>query len=156
MAALFAQARDEGIDSPFRSLKPNCNGLQHTSARGSGLIYRVAVNRHGSRVVLTNTRSKWTGALAVLLEKRQAIDEAFAAAKLPQPLEWAEEVNAGRWVIRYRVDINYQDEPDRTKMRELNLASAQMKRVFDPYVRKLDPQLEEDSSEASSDATEVP
>lgn len=92
----------------------------------------------------------------MLLEKRQAIDEAFAAAKLPQPLEWAEEVNAGRWVIRYRVDINYQDEPDRTKMRELNLASAQMKRVFDPYVRKLDPQLEEDSSEASSDATEVP
>ena len=155
MAALFAQARDEGIDSPFRNLKPDYIGLQDTPARGAGLVYRVAVNRRESRVVLTNTRSRWTGALAVLLENRQAIDKAFAAAKLPQPLEWAEEVNAGRWVIRYRVDINYQDEPDRTKMRELNVASAQMKRVFDPYVSKLDPQLEEDSSEPSSDETEI-
>ena len=64
-------------------------------------------------------------------------------------------MTAGRWVIRYRVDINYQDEPDRTKMLELNHASAQMKRVFDPYVRTLDPQLEEDSAEPSSEAAEV-
>ena len=154
MAALFAQARDEGIDSPFKNLKPNYIGLQATPARGSGLVYRVAVNRHESRVVLTNTKGRWTGALAVLLENRQKIDEAFAAAKLPQPLEWAEEVTAGRWVIRYPVDINYRDEPDRTKMLELNLASAQMKRVFDPYVRELDPQLEEDSAEPS-EAAEV-
>ena len=55
----------------------------------------------------------------------------------------------------YRVDVNYQDEPDRTKMLELNRASAEMKRVFDPYVRGLDPQLEEDSSEPSSEAAEV-
>ncbi len=155
MAALFAQARDEGIDSPFKNLKPDHIGLQDTPARGAGLVYRIAVNRHESRVVLTNTRGRWTGALAVLLENRQKIDEAFAAAKLPQPLEWAEEVTAGRWVIRYRVDINYQDEPDRTKMLELNHASAQMKRVFDPYVRTLDPQLEEDSAEPSSEAAEV-
>ena len=40
-------------------------------------------------------------------------------------------------------------------MLELNQASAQMKRVFDPYVRELDPQLEEDSSEPSSEAVEV-
>ena len=117
-------------------------------------MYRVAVNRHESRVVLTNTRGRWTGALAVLLENRQPIDEAFAEARLPQPLEWAEEVNAARWVIRYRVDVNYQ-APDRTKMLELNRASAEMKRVFDPYVRELDPQLEEDSSEPSSEAAEV-
>ena len=91
----------------------------------------------------------------MLLENRQTIDDAFAAAKLPQPLEWAEEVNAGRWMIRYRVDINYQDEPDKTKMLELNHASAQMKRVFDPYVRELDPQLEEDASEPSSEAAEA-
>ncbi len=64
-------------------------------------------------------------------------------------------MTAGRWVIRYRVDLNYQDEPDRTKMLELNRASAEMKRVFDPYVRGLDRQLEEDSSETSSEATEV-
>ena len=154
MAALFAQARDEGINSPFRNLKPDYIGLQDTPARGSGLVYRVAVNRHESRVVLTNTRRRWTGALAVLLKNRQRIDEAFAKAHLPQRLEWADEVTAGRWVIRYRVDVNYQ-EPDRTKMLELNRASAEMKRVFDPYVRELDPQLEEDSSEPSSDATEV-
>ena len=74
--------------------------------------------------------------------------------RLPQRLEWTDEVTAGRWVIRYRVDVNYQ-EPDRTKMLELNRASAEMKRVFDPYVRELDPQLEEDSSEPSSEAAEV-
>ena len=155
MAALFAQARDEGIDSPFKNLKPDYIGLQDTPARGSGIVYRVAVNRHESRVVLTNTKGRWTGALAVLLENRQRIDEAFAVADLPQPLEWTEEVTAGRWVIRYRVDVNYQDEPDRTKMLELSRASAQMKHVFDPYVRELDPQLEEDSSEPSSQAVEV-
>ena len=155
MAALFAQARDEGIDSPFKNLKPDYIGLQDTPARGPGLVYRVAVNRRESRVVLTNTRGRWTRALAVLLQNRQRIDEAFAAADLPQPLEWTEEVTAGRWVIRYRVDVNYQDEPDRTKMLELNRASAEIKRVFDPYVRGLAPQFEEDSSEPSSEAAQV-
>ena len=151
MAALFAQARDEGIDSPFKNLKPDYIGLQDTPARGSGLVYRVAVNRRESRVVLTNKKDRWAGALAVLLENRQRIDEAFAAGDLPDPLEWTEEVTAGRWVIRYGVDVNYKDEPDRTKMLELNRASAQMKRVFDPYVRGLDPRLEEDSSEPSTE-----
>ena len=99
MAALFAQARDEGIDSPFKNLKPDYIGSQDTPARGSWLVYRVAVNRHESRVVLTNTKGRWTAVLAVLLENRQRIDEAFAAADLPQPLEWTEEVTAGRWVI---------------------------------------------------------
>ena len=151
MTALFAQAREEGINSPFKNLKPDYIGLQDTPARGHGLVYRIAVNRRESRVVLTNKKDRWTRALAVLLENRQRIDEAFAGADLPQPLEWTEEVTAGRWVIRYQVDVNYQDEPDRTKMLELNRASAQMKRVFDPYVRGLDPQLEEDSSEPSTE-----
>ena len=151
MAALFGQARDEGIDSPFRNLKPDYVGLQDTPARGSGLVYRVAVNRRESRVVLTNKKGRWTGALAVLSKDRQRIDEAFAAGDLRQPLEWTEQVTAGRWVIRYRVDVNYRDEPDRTKMLELNRASAQMKRVFDPYVRGLDPRLEEES-ESSTEA----
>ena len=43
MAALFAQARDEGIDSPFRDLAPSIHGILHTPARGQGLLYRVAV-----------------------------------------------------------------------------------------------------------------
>ena len=108
MAALFAQAQDEGIDSPFKNLKPDYIGLQDTPARGPGLVYRVAVNRRESRVVLTNKKGRWTGALAVLLENRQKIDEAFAAADLPQQLEWSKEVTAGRWVIRYAVGVNYQ------------------------------------------------
>ena len=87
----------------------------------------------------------------MLIENRQTIDEAFAAAELPQPLEWAEDVTAGRWVIRYRVDINYKDEPDKTKMLELNHASAQMKRVFDPHLKELDPELENDFLEPFSE-----
>ena len=149
MATLFAQAQDEGIDSPFKNLKPDYIGLQDTPARGPGLVYRVAVNRRESRVVLTNKKGRWTGALAVLLENRQRIDEAFAAADLPQPLEWTEEVTAGRWVIRYKVGVNYRGQPDRTKMLELNLASAQMKRVFDPYLQTMDPRLDQDSSDDS-------
>ena len=35
-------------------------------------------------------------------------------------------------------------------MLELNRAAAAMKRVFDPYVRELDPQIEEDSSAGES------
>ncbi len=151
MAALFTQARDEGIDSPFKNLKPDYIGLQDTPARGSGLVYRVAVNRHEARVVLTNKRGRWTRALAVLLENRQTIDAAFAESDLPERLEWLEEVRAGRWVIRYGVDVNYRNEPDRTKMLELNRASAEMKRVFARYLDQLDPELEEDTSEPSAD-----
>ena len=40
MAALFAQARDEGIDSPFRNLKPDYIGLQDTPARGGARVPR--------------------------------------------------------------------------------------------------------------------
>jgi len=147
LAALFDQARDEGIDSPFKNLSPNVQGQLHTPARGQGLVYRVAVNRHRSRVVLTNVGGRWLGALAALIKSRDEIDRDFAAAGLPQPLEWTDEVTAGRWVIRYQVDVNYQDEPDLAKMRELNRAAAAMKHVFDPYLQQLDAQLEEDVSE---------
>ena len=149
LAKLFAQARDEGIDSPFKNLAPSVHGILRTPARGQGLVYRVAVNRHGSRVVLTNVRGRWLGALAVLLKDRQKIDQDFAATGLPKPLEWTDAVTAGRWVIRYKVDVNYQDEPDLAKMDELNRAAAAMKHVFDPYLLQLDPQLEEDVSEPS-------
>ena len=147
LATLFARARDQGIDSPFKNLAPSVHGILHTPARGPGLVYRVAVNRHGSRAVLTNARGKWLGALAALIEDRQRIDQALAAAGLQQPLEWTDTVTAGRWVIRYEVDVNYQNEPDLARMDELNRAAAAMKHVFDPYLQQLDPQLEEGVSE---------
>ena len=59
---------------------------------------------------------------------------------------------AGRWAIRYTVAANYGDEVDPARMRELNQAAAEMKRVFDPHVQRLEPQLEEDYSEPSSEA----
>ena len=149
LAALFAEALDREIDSPFKNLSPSIHGILHIHARGPGLVYRVAVNRKRSRVVITNARGKWLGALAALLENREKIDEDFAAAGLSQALEWTDAVTAGRWVIRYEVDVSYQDEPDPAKMLELNRAAAEMKRVFDPYLQQLDPQLEEDVSEPS-------
>ncbi|MDE0124169.1 MAG: hypothetical protein OXN97_06290 [Bryobacterales bacterium] len=145
MAALFAQAREEGIDSPFRDLAPNKNGLNHTPARGQGLLYRVAVNRQECRVVLTNSVGRWTGALKVLAASREKIDEAFSDADLPKTLEWDTTVAAGRWAILYRVDANYQGEVDPARLRELNHAAAAMKQVFDPHVRGLDSRLEADS-----------
>lgn len=84
-----------------------------------------------------------------MIKNRQRIDQDFAAAGLQRPLEWTDTVTAGRWVIRYEVDVNYRDEPDLAKMDELNRAAAAMKHVFDPYLQQLDPQLEEDVSEPS-------
>ena len=147
LATLFAQARDERIDSPFRNLSPSIHGILHTPAKGPRLVYRVAVNRNSSRVVITNASGKWLGALAALTENRQEIDNDFAAVGLPKPLEWSDRVTAGRWMIRYEVDVNYQDEPDRTNMLELNQAAAAMKHVFDPYLQQLDPHLEDGDSE---------
>lgn len=154
MADLFAQARDEGIDSPFKNLSPSVHGILHRHARGSGLVYRVAVNRNESRVVVTNARGRWEGALDVLAAKRTEIDQTFGAADL-QALEWPEQVTAGRWAIRYTVDTNYQGKPDPTRMRELNRASAEMKRVFEPYLQQLDPRLEEGIAELSDDDAEI-
>ena len=144
MAALFEQAQREGIASPFTNLTPSANGLQKTPARGSGLIYRVAVNRREARVVLTNALNRWTAALDELAEKRTTIDRELAAAGLPKGLEWPEQVTAGRWWIRYTVATGYEADP--AKMRELNQASAEMKRVFEPYLNELDPDLEEECS----------
>lgn len=155
IAALFKQAREEGIDSPFKDLAPSIHGILHTPARGQGLVYRVAVNRAEARVVLTNVRDKWQGALEKLCEHRPEIDGAFAASDLPRALEWPEEVTAGRWAIRYTVAANWQRDPDPTSMRELNRASAEMKRVFDPYLDKLDPRLAGDSSNPSTDVVGI-
>ena len=151
MAALFAQARDEGIDSPFRDLAPSIHGILHTPARGQGLLYRVAVNRTESRVVVTNASGRWQGALAALIEKRPQIDADFGAGDLPKALEWPELVTAGRWAIRYTVEASYLGGSDSPAMRELNQASAEMKRVFEPHLRELAPGLEEESAADESD-----
>ena len=144
MAALFAQASDEGIGSPFKHLAPSIHGILHRHARGRGLLYRVAVNRRESRVVLSNARDKWLGALQVLLKNRAAIDIAFAEAAggLKQGLQWPEQLTAGRWAIGYTVAVTYEGAPDSDKMLELNRASAAMCKVFDPYLQQLDPRLE--------------
>ena len=149
MSALFEQARDEGIDSPFRNRSPSIHGILHVRARGAGLVYRVAVNSGQSRVVLTNTVGKWLGALKELEGRRAEIDAAFKTAGLPETLEWyrEEDVQAGRWVIRYTVDAGYEDETGRAdKMRELNQASAALKRVFQPHIDRLPPELEEEAA----------
>ena len=151
LAALFAQARDEKIDSPFKGLTPLASGLQSTGARGSNLVYRVAVNRHESRVVLTNRQGKWTGVLAVLAAKRSEIDQIFSASGPLKALDWDEDVAAGRWGIRYTVAIRSKDKVEPERLRELNRAAAAIKRVFDPHLRELDPQLENDSPEPSSE-----
>ena len=78
-----------------------------------------------------------------------------AGGLYPRQPEWPEQVTAGRWAIRYTVDINYQDEANPTRMRELNRASAQMKSVFEPYLQQLDPALEEGVSELSDNAADI-
>ena len=151
LAAVYAQARDGGIDSPFKNLSPSIHGIQSTPARGQGLVYRIAVNRDESRVVITNRRGKWLGALSALLESRREINDAFDKAGLPGALEWPEQTTAGRWAIRYKVDISYRGEPQVEKMSELNRAASEMKRVFDPYVKQFDSQLEDDDADADQE-----
>lgn len=148
MSALFEQARDEKIDSPFRDLAPRIDGiLQVRARRGAGLVYRVAVTRRQARVVLTNTVGKWLGAFKELEGRRAEIDAAFKTAGLPGTLEWYENVKLGRWVIEYTVDAGCEDETGRAdKMRELNQASAALKRVFQPHIDRLPPELEEAAS----------
>ena len=147
MSALFQQAREDGIASPFKDLTPNIGGLQHTHARGSGLLFRVAVNQNESRVVVTNALNRWTAALEKLAARRTEIDREFADAGLPKRLNWAAQVTSGRWWISYTVAAGYKEEPDLSKLRELNLASAAMQQVFEPYLNELDPKLEESPSE---------
>ena len=154
MAALIQQARDEDIASPFRGRTPNTLGMLHTSARGQSLLYRVAVNGKDSRVVVTNTKDRWQGALAALLAKRPELDRAFAETGLSRALEWPEQVSDGRWVIRYTVNANWKDEIDSDRLRDLNRASVEMKRVFDPFINDLDPSLEEGSGDSSGEVNE--
>ena len=99
-------------------------------------------------------RTDGQGALAALLAKRPELDRAFAETGLPGALEWPEQVNAGRWVIRYTVNANWKDEIDSDRLRDLNRASVEMKRVFDPFINDLDPSLEEGSGDSSGEVNE--
>ena len=68
-------------------------------------------------------------------------------AGLPGTLEWPEGAQAGRWVIRYTVDAGYEDETGSAdKMREIDQASAALKRAFQPHIDELPAELEEASS----------
>jgi len=144
---LCSQAQEEGIESPFKDRAPAPSGIMSTRAKGSGLVYRVAVNRRESRVVITNRSGRWTKALEVLTASREKIDQAFAADDRPRALEWDSAVAAGRWAIRYTVPVGCDSDIDVARMRELNRAAEAMKRVFDPYLEALDAHLEEGSSE---------
>ena len=101
MAALFKQAQEEEIDSPFKSRQPGIHGLVQTLARGPGLLYRTAVNGKKSRVVLTNANGKWLGVLTELQKKQSEIESKFRDADLSRDLKW-EQIRRDRWVIRYR------------------------------------------------------
>ncbi len=150
MAALFEQARQEHIGSPFRDLKPNVHGVLHTPARGQGLFYRFGVNKKASRVVLTNVAGRWEGAFKEFENQRPAVERAFEEDGFSNRLEWVPLNDAGRWVIRYQVEANWTDDPDPERLRELNRASAVMKRIFDPLVKGLNPELEDGLIEANN------
>ncbi|MDE2659138.1 MAG: hypothetical protein OXI45_02915 [Acidobacteriota bacterium] len=154
MTALVKHAGEEGIASPFQGRAPSVHGWLHTPARGQGLFYRVAVNKKESRVVVTNVKGRWEGAFVELASRRSELDSAFATAGLPGTLEWPEQVSAGRWAIRYTVEVGYEDEFSAESLRELNRAAVEMKRVFDPVISALDPTLEEDVGESSSEVDE--
>ncbi len=154
IAALVEHAGEVDIASPFQGRTPSVHGMLHTPARGQGLFYRVAVNKKESRVVLTNVKGKWEGAFSELASQRSDLDRTFATAGLPGTLEWPEQVSAGRWAIRYAVEVGYEDEFSAESLRELNRAAAEVKRVFDPFVNELDPSLEEGSGGSSDDSDE--
>lgn len=79
-----------------------------------------------------------------LQKKQSEIESKFQAADLSRDLEW-EKKKPDRWVIRYTVDANYEDDVNPEGMRELNRAAAEMKRIFGPYLAQLDPKLEGDT-----------
>lgn len=146
--ALFTQAREENVQSPFYRLSPSKNQLRDTPARGQGLLYRLAVTRSGTRVVVTNRKPKngpgtWLRAYDELRAESDQIARDFADKGLQQKLSWWDERSAnGRWGVTYEVEVDL-ERPDTKRLRELNQAAAAMKAVFDPRIGKLEAYLED-------------
>lgn len=146
-AALFAQASEDGIDSPFKGLSPNVAADRTTPARGQRLLYRVAVKHGEARIVVTNTKPRnkpgtWLGAYDELRADSDDIAREFAAAGPQRELHWWDDrSDNGRWGVTYSVDVSL-DEPDKERLRELNQAAAAIKAVFGPRIERLPAELE--------------
>ena len=154
LAALFALAQEEDLESPFKHLSPSVHGVQHTPARGQGLLYRVAVNERESRVVVTNKKPRdkpgtWLRAYDELWAESAQIAREFADAGLQKELTWWDDrPDNGRWGVNYAADASL-DDPDLGKLRELNQAAAAMKTVFGPRINQLADELEDAALEPS-------
>ncbi len=143
-AALIQRARYEGIESMFGNLAAKPQNALDIGTCQPGLVYRLVANRLRSRVVFTNSKSgEWMDAYSVLDASREDIDQKFACHGLPRQLEWEPAYRPGRWFIRYVVPAGWASTEDVSKLGELAKAAAAMKQVLDPYLRNLDPNLQQ-------------
>lgn len=146
-AALFAQAKEENIESPFIGLSPTTGGLRDVPIRPRGLVYRLAVNKTSCRVVVTNRKPQdqpgtWLPAYDVLIAEANEIDREFAAAAPRTKLDWWDDrSDNGRWGVTYQGDAS-QNTRDEDQLRELNQAAAAMKAVFGLRIERLPAELE--------------
>ena len=112
-----------------------------------GLLYRVAFKQGKVRVVVTNRNPRnrpgtWLGAYAELSRHSKQIDQQLASAGPQRKWEWWDDrIENGRWGVTYRVEVNL-DDPDESKLRELNQAAAAMKAMFGPRIAALPAELE--------------
>ena len=146
-AALFAQAEEESIDSPFIGLAPTTGGLRDSPIRPRGPVYRLAVSKTSCRVVVTNRKPQdqpgtWLPAYDLLIAEANEIDREFAAAGPRKKLDWWDDRSEnGRWGVTYQGDAN-QNTRAEAQLRELNEAAAAIKAVFGPRIERLPAELE--------------
>ncbi len=146
--ALFAQAEQDAINSPFRRLSPRPAQQRDTPALGQGLLYRLAVKQGEARVLVTNRKPRngpgtWLELYDELNAESDRIASEFANAGPQRELMWWDDRSTnGRWGVTYAVDIDL-ERPDKEKLRELNQAAAAMKAVFDPRIERLSDKFEE-------------
>ena len=104
------------------------------------------VTRRESRVVITNVRRRWAGALDVLAASREQIDRDFSAADLPKGPRMGRTGGCGpmgdplHGCRRLRRRIRRGEDPRTQPGRGGNEAK------FDLHVQGVAPRLEEDSS----------
>ena len=142
-ADLFAQAKQDEIDSPFERLSPKPAQSRETPAKGQRLLYRLAVKQGEARVELANRRQKWLKAFDELRAESDQIAHEFAEKGPRQELSWRDDRSTnGRWRVIYAIQVNL-DEPAAASLRDLNLAAAAMKAVFAPRIKRLKDALED-------------